>query len=116
MTFPEWVKPSSYGAICGAIAISIIGFTWGNWTTSQTAEEMAKTMAKKEVVLAMVPVCLIASAADPERRVKMETISNATSFNRKNAMMATGWATFPGSDTPNKDLAVACIDELNIDG
>ncbi|MCD9146598.1 hypothetical protein [Pseudophaeobacter flagellatus] len=117
MTFPEWTKPSIYGALVGAIAVSILGFNWGGWTTSGTARVMAQTHAAEEVTLAMVPVCLNASAADPERTAKLSTIQDAsTSYNRRKAMMATGWATFPGSDAPNRDLAGACVEGLGLDG
>ena len=115
MTFPEWTKPSAYGAVGGAIAISVFGFTWGGWTTGSDAQEMAQNLAAKKVTLAMVPVCLDASAADPERTAKMTTIQDASGFNRRNAMMATGWATLPGSDEPNRDLAKACVEGLELD-
>jgi hypothetical protein len=31
-------------------------------------------------------------------------------------MMETGWATLPGTDTPSRDLADACLAELALDG
>ena len=116
MTFPEWTKPGIYGALAGAIAVSILGFTWGGWTTSGNAQEMAQNLANEEVTLAMVPVCLNMSAADPERAEKLVTLQEATGFSRRKAMMDTGWATQPGSDTPNRDLADACLAGLELDG
>lgn len=116
MTFPEWTKPGVYGALGGAIVVSVIGFSWGGWTTAGTANEMAQTHAAEEVTLAMVPVCLNAAAADPARAAKLASIQDASSYNRRKAMMATGWATFPGSDEPNRDLASACVDGLELDG
>ncbi len=116
MTFPEWTMPSVYSAVGGAIVVSILGFTWGGWTTAGTAEEMAQTHAEAEVTLAMVPVCLNASAADPERAAKLLTLKDVSTFNRTKALMATGWATPPGSDTPNRNLAAACAEGLETDG
>lgn len=115
MTFPEWTKPGIYGALCGALAISVIGFTWGGWTTGGNARDMAKRLATEEVTLAMVPVCLNMSTADPERISKMATIQDASGFNRRKAMMDTGWATLPGSDAPDRALAEACIGGLELD-
>ncbi|MCF2906185.1 hypothetical protein L0666_14410 [Octadecabacter sp. CECT 8868] len=114
MTFPEWTKPGFYGALGGAIAISILGFSWGGWTTSGTAQEMAQDHASEEVTMAMVPVCLDMSASDPERAEKLASIQDASGFGRRRAMMETGWATLPGTDTPNSDLAAACIEELEL--
>ncbi|GIT88820.1 hypothetical protein [Roseobacter sp. OBYS 0001] len=115
MTFPEWTKPGIYGAVGGAIAITILGFSWGGWTTGATAEEMAQTFATEEVTKAMVPVCLDASKADPERAPKLAVIQEASAFNRTKAVMDAGWATLPGTDMPNRDLAKACIAGLELD-
>lgn len=116
MTFPDWTKPGIYGAFGGAIAISILGFTWGGWTTTGSAETMAQNLASDEVTLAMVPVCLNISAADPERAKKLATLQDLSGFGRRNAMLETGWATRPGSDTPDRDLADACLAGLELDG
>lgn len=116
MTFPEWTKPGIYGVVGGALAVSILGFTWGGWVTSSDAQSMAQKLAKNEVTLAMVPVCLGLSEADPEREEKLEILQDLTGFGRRNAMLETGWATRPGSDKPDRDLADACLAELKIDG
>ena len=115
MTFPEWTKPGLYGALIGAAAISFFGFTWGGWTTGGNAEKMAKSFASEEVTQAMVPVCLEMSAVDPERLSKLMLIRDASGFNRRKAIMDTGWATLPGADAPDRDLAEACIDGLELD-
>ena len=116
MTFPEWTKAGLYGALAGAVAISILGFTWGGWTTAANAEKTAQTLAAQKVTLAMVPVCLDASAADTERAAKLATLEVSSAFARSKAMMPTGWATFPGSDDPNRNLASACLEALASDG
>ena len=77
MTFPEWTKPGVYGALVGAVAVSIFGFTWGGWTTAGSADEMAQSFAADEVTLAMVPVCLNLSEADTERTRKTGSTSRS---------------------------------------
>lgn len=115
MTFPEWTKPGIYGAMIGAVVVSIIGFSWGGWTTGGSANKMAKILANQEVTQAMVPVCLQLSAADPDRISKLATIREAKGYNRHKAIMSAGWATFPGTETPNRDLAEACAEGLELD-
>lgn len=115
MTFPEWTKPGIYGAIAGAIAISILGFSVGGWTTGGSAQEMAEDLAEKEVTQAMVPLCVSMSKSDPERIAKMATIQEASGFSRRKAVLDTGWATLPGEENPNRDLAAACVDALELD-
>ena len=116
MTFPEWTKPGIYGALGGAIAVSILGFSWGGWTTSGGAQSVAQDLAAEEVTLAMVPVCLNMSAADPERTEKLAALQEVSGLGRRAAMMETGWATRPGSDAPDRDLADACLAGLELDG
>ena len=116
MTFPEWTKPGVYGTLVGAVAVSILGFTWGGWTTAGSADEMAQSFAANEVTLAMLPVCLNLSQVDTERAAKLATLQEASSFQRRNAMMETGWATLPGTDAPSRDLADACLAGLELDG
>ncbi|GAA6209132.1 hypothetical protein NBRC116601_24250 [Cognatishimia sp. WU-CL00825] len=116
MTFPEWTKPGLYGALGGAVAISILGFTWGGWTTSGSAQTMAQDLAIEEVTLAMVPVCLNNSESDPERAEKLTNLGDLSGFGRRKAMMETGWAIRPGSDASDRNLAEACLAGLNLDG
>ena len=114
MTFPEWTKPGLYGAAAGAVAISILGFSWGGWMTGGNADKMAEQMAADEVTLAMVPVCMNLSDADPERTTKLATVQEASGYSRRKAMMDTGWATLPGADAPSRDLAEACYAEIEL--
>lgn len=116
MTFPEWTKPGVYGALVGAVTVSILGFSWGGWTTAGSAQEMADSLAAEQVTLAMVPVCLGLSEADAESVEKLATLQETSNFQRSKAMMETGWATLPGTDAPSRDLADACLAELSLDG
>jgi len=115
MNMPEWLKPGIYGALLGAAFVGTVGFSWGGWMTGGGAEEMANKMAQEEVITALVPFCLDMSRADNERIAKLATIREASSFKRRDAVMETGWATMPGSDGPNRDLAQACIEGLDLD-
>lgn len=115
MNTPEWTKPGIYGALIGAVAISIVGFTWGGWTTDGNAQKMAKSFADEEVTLAMVPVCLNNAETDPLRVSKLATINEASGYSQRTALMDTGWATLPGTEKPNRDLAEACMDGLKLE-
>ena len=76
---------------------------------------MASALAHDEVISAMVPVCLDMARTDPDRAAQLATINAAASYKRRDAVMAAGWATMPGSDAPNGDLAKACIEGLALD-
>ena len=115
MNTPEWLKPGVYGAVIGAALIGGVGFTWGGWVTGGTADDRAMAMARDDVVAAMVPVCLDMAESDPERADKLATIRAASTYQRRDALMAAGWATVPGAESPDRDIAQACLSALDVD-
>lgn len=110
----EWLKPTVYGALGGVVLTMVVGFSWGGWVTGGTAQSMAATEAKIAVVAALVPVCLQLAQNDPDRAAKLATIQEAPTYQRRTALIEAGWATVPGSDTPNRDLAQACVASLDL--
>ena len=115
MNTPEWLKPGIYGAVIGAAAIGIAGFSWGGWVTGGTAHDRAMAMSHDDVVAAMVPVCLDMAETDPDRFAKLAEIRDASTYQRRNALMDVGWATVPGTEAPDRDIAQACLASLDID-
>mgnify|MGYP006273465275 CR=1 FL=1 len=112
MTFPEWLKPGLVGAGCGAAALAVVGFSWGGWTTETTAAEQAQSQARTAVTAALAPVCLERSRADPERAARIAEIEAAASYQRRSLVMDAGWATMPGADAADRNVAQACLDQL----
>ena len=109
MKTPEWLKPGLYGAGVGAMALTIVGFSWGGWVTGGTADKMASDTARLEVVAALVPICVEQSNQDPKVVETMAQLKDASSYQRSNLLMETGWATMPGSTDPNRQVAAACM-------
>lgn len=115
MKIPEWLKPGIYGAAIGAFAVGIVGFTWGGWVTGGTAQDQAMALSRDDVVSAMVPVCLDIARSDPDRAAKLAAIREASTFQRREALMEAGWATMPGAESPDRDIARACLALLDVD-
>ncbi len=116
MNTPEWIKPGIYGAVIGAAIVGIVGFTWGGWVTGGTAQDRAMAMSHDDVIAAMVPVCLDMARSDPDRLAKLAAIQHASStYQRRDALMEAGWATVPGTESPDRDIAQACLASLDID-
>jgi hypothetical protein len=115
MTAPEWLKPGLFGAAAGAVALAIVGFSWGGWVTGGAAESMASDRAKVEVVAAMVPFCVARSRADPAFSATFAELKDAQTYHRRDILMEAGWATMPGSTEPDRYLATACLDALAVD-
>ena len=72
-------------------------------------------MSHDDVVAAMVPVCLDMAQADPDRAAKLAVIRDTQTYQRRNALMDTGWATVPGAEAPDRDVAQACLASLDVD-
>jgi dienelactone hydrolase len=112
MNTPEWLKPGLQGAAVGAVALAIVGFSWGGWVTGGTAKQMASDQARLEVVAALVPICLEQSSQDPQVVATLARLKDTSSYQRSDLLMKAGWATMPGSSDPNREVARACTKQL----
>ena len=112
MNIPEWFKPALLGAAAGATALAIVGFSWGGWVTGGTAEKLAADQARSEVVAALVPICLDQFKQDPQSANTLAQLKDAYFGERRDMVMKAGWATMPGSDDPNRNVAAACMEKL----
>ncbi|MGF9758843.1 hypothetical protein AAII07_26930 [Microvirga sp. 0TCS3.31] len=112
MQTPEWLKPGLYGAACGAVALAVIGFSWGGWVTSGTARTMAADQSKAEVVTALSLICVDQSKRDPQLAERVAAIKTASSWNRGDLVLKNGWATMPGTAEGNSQVAKDCADKI----
>lgn len=108
MKTPEWIIPAVYGAVGGAIALVIIGFTVGGWMTNGTATKMANDLAASAVVSVMTPYCVVQSKSAPNSVEVLAALKAAQSYDRREIIEKAGWATPLGEETPNRALAVSC--------
>ena len=107
------LKPGVWGVVIGSILTMIVGFTWGGWTTSSTANQVAITRADAAVTAALIPICLAQQKVDGTKGKKLgELRAITTSYDQTDFVMKSGWATFPGKADPNRDVAEACASAL----
>ncbi len=76
---PQWIKPGIFGAVVGAIALAIVGFTLLGWVGANTAESMAVERADAAVVKALVPVCVARAQMDSETGPLLQELAGMTS-------------------------------------
>ncbi len=109
---PE-VKPALWGAVAGAIAMAIVGFSALGWTLGSSAERMARDRAEAAVVDALTPVCVAGFEAQADAAAKLTEFKKiSSSWDQRSFIEKGGWATVPGSGTPNSDVARACAEKL----
>ena len=106
------MKPAVWGAVAGAVALAVIGFSQLGWTLGSTAEKMATQRAEAAVVAALAPICLEKFRHRADAPAKLVEFNKVSSWNRRSVIEEGGWATMPGSDTPNSAVASACGEKL----
>lgn len=110
---PSWVKPTVWGAVLGSVLTMILGFSYGGWMLSSTGNRLARQHADTAVTAALVPLCVAQSKADQAAVKKLgELRAMTSSYEQQEFVTKTGWATVPGSETPNRDVAEACAAAL----
>ncbi len=110
---PQWIKPGIFGAVVGAIALAIVGFTSLGWVTGSKAEALALKYADAAVVEALLPVCVARAQTDPESSPLLQELAGKTSkWDRRSFVEKAGWAKMPGDETFNRDLADSCAQAL----
>ena len=112
MQVPQCVKPGVWGAVIGAVAMMIIGFSWWGWTLSSTAEQMATERANTAVVALLTPICVASFMKQPDALAKLTEFQQTASWRQTEFVEKGGWATASGSTTPHSAVARACADQL----
>jgi hypothetical protein len=112
MNMPTWLSPGLYGAACGAVAVAIVGFTWGGWVTNSKAELMSQTASQAAVVTVLTPLCLDLARRDPDFVAKLVELKKASSYSRDEFVIKAGWGALPGTVDPNRAVAAACATKL----
>ena len=112
MQFPANTKPMIWGAVGGAVACMIIGFSWGGWVTGGTAHKDAATAAHDAVVVALAPICAERFRAQGDAPAKIAELAKASTWERGSVVEKSGYALMPGSKTTDSDVARACAEML----
>jgi hypothetical protein len=109
----EWFAPLIIGAMVGATATIVVGFTQSGWVLGGSAERMAQQRSDAAVTAALVPICIDQSKNDPNSLVKVAQLDSITSpYERRDFVMKAGWATIPAARRPSGILATACAEVL----
>ena len=101
------------GASVGAIATMIVGFGWGGWVLGKTAENDATTRVNAALVQAYGPVCIERFKHQPNVEAKWVELTKIDTWRRESYIKESGFATPPGSTSPNLAVADACADALS---
>ena len=105
------VETAIFSAVGGAVALAIVGFTWGGWVTGGKADVLARLQVQAALVEVLTPICIdkFNKAKDaPARLLELKKITS--SWDRERFVRENDWAKF-GKES-NSRVVDACAAEL----
>ena len=112
MKIPAELKPAAWGAVGGAIALAIIGFTWGGWVTGGTADEMATDARESGRAELAAAICVDRFLDETTVAAKLAELKDKSKWQRGDYIEDGGWATPIGFEKPVEGAADLCATQL----
>jgi alpha/beta superfamily hydrolase len=107
MKLPAATKPVLWGIAGGAVALAIVGFSWGGWVTGSKAEATASQRANAAVVGVLAPVCVEKFQLASDASANLVALKKVESWSQGDFIEKGGWAKVAGSNPPEQVSAVA---------
>lgn len=107
MNIPVETKPALWGMAGGAVAMMVVGFTWGGWVTGGRAESDAMQRSNAAVVAALVPSCVAKFQGAENAATNLAVLKKADTWSRADIVEKGGWATLPGKGATDQVTAIA---------
>jgi hypothetical protein len=94
-----------WGFAVGAGVAMIIGFNWGGWTTSGTAQKISE----EAVAASRAAICVAQFMKSPNHIMKIKEFRGAESYQRSELIEKGGWDKMPGQEKAAWGVASACV-------
>jgi hypothetical protein len=114
MNIPVEMKPALWGAVGGAVALAIVGFSWGGWMTGSKADQLASARVDAAVVDALVPVCVAKFRRSADVDANLVELKKIDTWSQGDFIEKGGWATVADSTATaqGSSVARACAERL----
>jgi len=109
----EKIKLGFWSAVGGAVILAIIGFNWGGWVTSGTAEAKGKEIAANAVAERLGSICVAQFNQDPQKGEKLEEMKDKDVWDKGRYIEKQSWAIMPGDEKPESGVVDACAKQLS---
>ncbi len=106
------VKTVLWSVVGGALVWWIVLSAVFGWMTPGSAEKKAAERADATVRDILAPICVEMFNQDSESEAKLKALKEESNWNQADYVVKQGWATMPGSDTPEKRIVQACADQI----
>jgi len=97
-----------WACMASVVFTMIVGFAWGGWVTGGTAQKMAEASADTAVVNRLAPICVVQFNRDPGKTQKLVALKGTDSWQQDGYVEKQGWATMPGEEKADRNVAEAC--------
>lgn len=105
-----------WSCVATMVLTMVVGFAWGGWVTGGTAQTMADKIAQDAVLKRLAPICVVQFNKDPGKVQKLTELKAADSWQRAEYVEKQGWATMPGEEKPDREVAADCARLLALVG
>ena len=109
----EKIKFGLLSAAGGAIVLAVIGFNWGGWVTTGSAEAMAKEIAANAVAERLGSICVAQFNRDSEKGQKVNEMKGQDTWDTGRYIEKQSWAIMPGAEKPESGVSDACAKQLS---
>ena len=112
----KFTKATTFWIVVGTVLLVLyLGFDQAGWVTNDTALERADRTAQNAVVARLVPICVAQFNQDIEKESKLAEFKElATSTQRTAFVESQDWATMPGEDDPDNEVATDCAKQIKL--
>ncbi len=106
----DWDKTkfALLSAAGGAAVLAVVGFNWGGWVTTGTAEAMAKEVAANAVAQRLGSICVAQINKDSQKTQKLKEMKGQDTWEIGRYIEKQSWAIMPGEEKPDSAVADAC--------
>jgi hypothetical protein len=95
-----------------AAATILVGFSWGGWTTSGSANAMADKAAESARATLAAEICTAQFNGKPDAATQLTALNKLDTWNRSDFIRKGGWANLPGIKEPVSGSADLCAQQL----
>ena len=104
----EKIKFGLLSAAGGAIVLAVVGFNYGGWVTTGSAEAMAKETAANAVAERLGSICVAQANQDLQKGRKLSEMKGQDVWERGRFIEKQSWAIMPGDEKADSKVADAC--------
>ena len=104
------VKYGVWGLILGAVGATIVGFSWGGWTTRGTSQQMTEAA----MLTTRTAICVAQFTKAPNDQKRLKELKAISSWERAAFIEKGGWDKMPGEEKAGPTVAGACADGLGV--